>query len=72
MGGHGTREPRVAEAVQHILKQGWIPGAVQSVTTEPSVSSKGGVEVVIHLLKTREQQINISSTEQGQQTKTPN
>jgi hypothetical protein len=65
-------EPRVAEAVQHIMKQGWIPGAVQSVTTEPSVSSKGGVEVVIHLLKTREQQINISSTEQGQQTKTPN
>jgi hypothetical protein len=62
---------RVAEAVQHVPKQGRKPGAVQPVTTEPSVGSKGGIGVVIHLLKTREKRINISSVEQRQQTKTP-
>jgi hypothetical protein len=66
---HG--KTRVAEAVQHVPKQGRKPGAVQPVTTEPSVSSKGGIGVIIHLLKTREKQINISSIEQRQQTKTP-
>jgi hypothetical protein len=45
---------RVAEAVQHVPEQGGKPGAVQSVTTEPSVGSKDGVWVVVHLLKTRE------------------
>jgi hypothetical protein len=64
-------KPRVAEAVQHVLKQGRKPEAVQPITTEPSVSSKGGVGVVIHLSKTREKRINISSIEQRQQTKTP-
>jgi hypothetical protein len=44
---------RVAEAVQHVPKQGGKPGAVQPVTTAPSVGSKGGIGVVIHLLKTR-------------------
>jgi hypothetical protein len=62
---------RVAEAVQHVLKQGRKPGAVQPITTEPSVGSKGGIGVVIHLSKTREKRINISSIEQKQQTKTP-
>jgi hypothetical protein len=62
---------RVAEAVQHVPKQGRKPGAVQPVKTEPSVGSKGGVGVVVHLLKTREKRINISSIEQRQQTKTP-
>jgi hypothetical protein len=66
---HG--KTRVAEAVQHVPKQGGKPGAVQPVTTEPSVDSKGGVAVVIHLSKTREKRINISSVEQRQQTKTP-
>jgi hypothetical protein len=33
----------VAEAVQHVPKQGRKPGAVQPITTEPSVGSKGGV-----------------------------
>jgi hypothetical protein len=33
---------------------------VQPVTTEPSIGSKGGVGVVIHLSKTWEKQINIS------------
>jgi hypothetical protein len=47
-------KPRVAEAVQHVPKQGGKPGAVQPVTTEPSVGSKSGVRVVIHLSKTRE------------------
>jgi hypothetical protein len=61
----------VAEAVQHVPKQGGKPEAVQSVITEPSVSSKGGVGVVIHLSKIREKRINISSIEQRQQTKTP-
>jgi hypothetical protein len=64
-------KPRVAEAVQHIQKQGGKPGAVQTVSTEPSIGSKGGVGVVIHLSKTREKQINISSIEQKQQTKSP-
>jgi hypothetical protein len=61
---------RVAEAVQHVPKQGGKPGAVQPITTEPSTDSKGGVGVVIHLSKTREKRINISSIEQRQQTKT--
>jgi hypothetical protein len=54
-------KPRVAEAVQHVPEQGGKPGVVQPVTTESSVGSKGGVWVVIHLSKTREKQINISS-----------
>jgi hypothetical protein len=58
---HG--EPRVAEAVQHVPEQGGKPGAVQPVISEPSVGSKGGIGVVIHLSKTREKQINISSIE---------
>jgi hypothetical protein len=62
---------RIAEAVQHVPKQGGKPGAVQPITTEPSVGSKGGIGVVIYLSKTREKQINISSIEQRQQTKTP-
>jgi hypothetical protein len=56
-------KPRVAVAVQHVPKQGGKSGAVQPVTTEPSVGSKGGVGVVIHLSKTREKRINISSIE---------
>jgi hypothetical protein len=47
-------KPRVAEAVQHVPKQDRKPRAVQPVTTEPSVGSKGGVGVVIHLSKTME------------------
>jgi hypothetical protein len=47
-------KPRVAEVVQHIPKRGGKPRAVQPVTTEPSVGSKGGVGVVIHLSKSRE------------------
>jgi hypothetical protein len=45
------RETHVAEAVQHVPKQGGKPGAVQPITTEPSVGSKGGIGVVIHLSK---------------------
>jgi hypothetical protein len=48
------RKPRVTEAVQHVPEQGGKPGPVQPITTEPSVSSKGGIGVVIHLLKTKE------------------
>jgi hypothetical protein len=46
--------PRVAKAVQRILEQGEKTRAVQPVATEPSVSSKGGIGVVVHLSKTRE------------------
>jgi hypothetical protein len=63
--------PHVAKAVQHISEQGGKTGVVQPVTTEPSVGSEGGVGIVVHLLKTREKRINISSIEQRQQTKTP-
>jgi hypothetical protein len=48
------RNPRVAKVVQHIPEQGRNTGAVQAVTTESSVSSEGGVGVVVHLSKTRE------------------
>jgi hypothetical protein len=61
----------VGEVVQHVPKQGGKPRAVQPVATEPSVGSKGGVGVVVYLLKTREKRISISSIKQGQQTKTP-
>jgi hypothetical protein len=47
-------KPRVAEVVQRVPEPGGKSGAVQSVTTEPSVGSKGGVGVVIHLSKIRE------------------
>jgi hypothetical protein len=47
-------KPRVAEAVQYVPEQGEKHGAVQPVATKPSVSSKSGVGVVIHLLKTWE------------------
>jgi hypothetical protein len=49
---HG--EPRVAEAVQHVSEKGGEPGVVQPITTEPSIGSKDGVRVVIHLSKIRE------------------
>jgi hypothetical protein len=65
-------KPRVAEAVQHVPEQGGKPGAVQPITMEPSIGSKGGLGVVIHLSKIREKRINISSIEQRKQTKTPN
>jgi hypothetical protein len=44
----------VAKAVQHVPEQGGKTGAVQPITTEPSVSSDGGVGVVVNLSKTRE------------------
>jgi hypothetical protein len=47
-------KPRVAEGVQHIPELGGKPGAVQPVTTEPSVGSKSVIGVVIHLSKIRE------------------
>jgi hypothetical protein len=56
-------KPRVAEAVQHVPKESGKPRAVQPVATEPSIGSKGGIGVVIHLSKTREKRINISSIE---------
>jgi hypothetical protein len=46
--------PRAAKAVQQVPEQGGKTEAVQPITTEPSVSSEGGVGVVIHLSKTRE------------------
>jgi hypothetical protein len=48
------RKSHVAEAVQHVPEQGGKPGVVQTGATEPSVGSKGGIGVVIHLSKTRE------------------
>jgi hypothetical protein len=66
------RNPRVAKAVQHVPEQGGKIGAVQPITTKPYVGSDGGVGVVVHLSKTREKRINISSIGQRQQTKTPN
>jgi hypothetical protein len=48
------RKTRVAEVVQHVSEQGGKPGAVQPIVTEPSIDSKGGIGVAIHLSKTRE------------------
>jgi hypothetical protein len=45
--------PRVAKTVQHVTEQGGKTGAVQPVTTEPSVGSEGGVGVDVHLSKTK-------------------
>jgi hypothetical protein len=67
---HGNTN--VAKAVQHVLEQGGKTGAVQPVTMKPSIGSEGGIGVVVHLSKTREKRINISSIEQRQQTKIPN
>jgi hypothetical protein len=64
--------PCVAKTVQYVLEQGGKTGVVQPVTTEPSVSSEGGVGVIVHLSKIREKRINISSIKQRQQTKIPN
>jgi hypothetical protein len=63
--------PHVAKTVQHIPEQRGKTGAVQPVTTEPFVGSEGSVGVVVHLSKTREKRINISSIEQRKQTKIP-
>jgi hypothetical protein len=41
--------PHVAKMVQHVPEQGGKIGAVQPVTTEPSVGSEGGIGVVVHL-----------------------
>jgi hypothetical protein len=49
--------PCVAKAVQHVPEQGGKTGAVQPITTEPSVGFEGGIGVVVHLLKTREKRI---------------
>jgi hypothetical protein len=61
--------PCVAKAVQHIPEQGGKTGAVQPITTEPSVRSEGGTRVVIHMLKTREKRINISSINRDNKSK---
>jgi hypothetical protein len=39
--------------VPHVLKQGGKARMVQPVTIEPSVKTKGGIGVVIHLSKQR-------------------
>jgi hypothetical protein len=46
--------PCVAKVVQHVPEQGGKTRAVQPITTESSVDSKGGIGVVVHLSKTRE------------------
>jgi hypothetical protein len=43
--------PRKAETVQHVSQQGGEAGTVQPITTEPHVSTKSGVGVVVHLSK---------------------
>jgi hypothetical protein len=64
--------PRVAKAVEHVPEQGRKDETVQPITTKPSVGLEGGVGVVIHLSKTRDKLINISSIEQRQHTRTQN
>jgi hypothetical protein len=63
MGDHGMRESLSSQIGAARPEQDGKPGVVQPITTEPSVGSEGGVGVVIHLSKTREKRINISSIE---------
>jgi hypothetical protein len=60
---------RVAEAVQHVPKQVRKPGAVQPITTEPSVGSKGGVGVVIHLSKKERNESTFHPSNRGNKPK---
>jgi hypothetical protein len=53
--------PRVTELMQHIPEQGRKPGTVYPIATVSSVGSEGDVGLVVHLSKTKEKQINISS-----------
>jgi hypothetical protein len=60
--------PRVAEMVQHIPEQGRKAGTVQHVPEQgqkaamkSSVGPDSGVGLVVHLSKSREKRINISS-----------
>jgi hypothetical protein len=46
--------PHIAKVVQHVPEQGGKTVIVQPITTEPSVSSEGGIGVVVYLSKTRE------------------
>jgi hypothetical protein len=66
------RSLRVAKTVEHVPEQSRKDGMVQPIATKPSIGPEGGVGVVIHLSKTREKEINISSIEQRQQTRTQN
>jgi hypothetical protein len=45
--------PYVAEAVEHVSKQGRKARTVQPITTEPSVRPEGDIGIVIHLSKIR-------------------
>jgi hypothetical protein len=65
-------KPRVAEAVQHVLKQGGKPSAVQPITTEPSIGSKGGVGVVIHLSKQGRNESTFHPSNKGNKSKLQN
>jgi hypothetical protein len=56
--------PHVAKVVQHVPEQGWEAKMVQPIATKPSIGSEGAVGVVVHLPKTKEKWINISSIEQ--------
>jgi hypothetical protein len=64
--------PHVPKTLQYVSEQGQKSGTVQPIAMVPSVSFEGGIGVVVHLSKTKEKQINISSIEQRQHTKTPN
>jgi hypothetical protein len=65
-------KPRVAKAVQHVSEYGGKPGVVQPVTMEPSVGSKGGIGVVVHLSKTREKRITFYPSNRDNKPKIQN
>jgi hypothetical protein len=58
--------------VEHVPEQSRKAEMVQPIATKPSIGPKGGVGVVIHLSEIRKKQINTSSIEQRQQTRTQN
>jgi hypothetical protein len=55
--------PCEAKTVQHVPKQIGKARMVQPVTTELSISSKGGVGVVVHLLKQRRNMLTFHPSE---------
>jgi hypothetical protein len=55
--------PRILIVAQHVPEQGREARTVQPIATKPSVGSEDSVRVVVHLSKTREKRINISSIE---------
>jgi hypothetical protein len=61
--------PRVVKAVQNVPKQGRKTRTVQPFATKSSVGFEGGVGVVIHLSKTRENELTFHPSNRDNKSK---